>query len=107
MNNRGVGFGFGILTVMAVLLLGALATIEPLKEAFDTARGDSALNCPGTPNFNQTAFDLDNNNVFEKLNKRGPCFVTGIGIVWFIGGFALALVVWVTKNWRARPRSIE
>jgi len=99
MNKRGdfVTRGFALLTVFLLLFLGLMATIEPFKEVFDEARGNAFLNCPGTPNFNQSDFDDDDK--FDKLNKRPVCFVTGIGMVWFIGAFLIASVMWVSRNW--------
>ena len=99
MNNKGqVGLrGFVLVTVFIVFFLGLMATIEPFKEVLDDARGDSALNCPGTPNFNQSDFDDDDK--FDKLNKRTTCFVTGMSMVWFVGVFLIALVMWLARNW--------
>ena len=103
MNNKGQAgvIGFALLVVFFLFMLGLLATIDPFKEVFDDARGNAFLNCPGTPNFNQSDFDDDDK--FDKLNKRTTCFVTGIGMVWFIGAFFLAAVTWLFRNWtRAR-----
>ncbi len=99
MNKRGDLFvrGFALLTVFLLLFLALMATIEPFKEVFDEARGNAFLNCPGTPNFNQSDFDDDDK--FDKLNKRPVCFVTGIGMVWFIGAFLFASVTWLFRNW--------
>ena len=99
MNKKGVGFavrGFALITVFMVFFLTLMATIDPFKEVLDEARGNSSLNCPGTPNFNQTDFDDDSS--FDKLNKRTTCFVTGIGMVWFIGAFLIASVTWLFRN---------
>ncbi len=99
MNKKaqGITIGFALLVVFFVFTLGLAATIDPFKEVFDEARGNTFLNCPGTPDFNQTDFDDD--DTFDKLNKRPTCFVTGIGIVWFIGAFFLAAVMWLVRNW--------
>ncbi len=99
MNKKAQGttIGFALLVVFFVFILGLAATIDPFKEVFDEARGNAFLNCPGTPDFNQTDFDDD--DTFEKLNKRPTCFVTGIGIVWFIGAFFLGAVMWLVRNW--------
>lgn len=94
---RGGAIGFALLTVFFLLTLGLVATIDPMKEVFDEARGNIFLNCPGTPNFNQTFFD--NQSSFDKLNTRPVCFVTGIGMVWFVGAFFLASVTWLVRNW--------
>ncbi len=90
--------GFALLTAWFIFFLALMATIEPFKEGLDDSRGNSALNCPGTPNFNQTDFDDDDK--FDKLNKRTTCFVTGISMVWFVGAFLLASVTWLVRNWR-------
>ncbi len=99
MNNKGQGavIGFALLTVFLLLMLGLLATIDPFKEVLDEARGNAFLNCPGTPNFNQSDFDDDDK--FDKLNKRPVCFVTGISMVWFIGAFFMAALTWLFRNW--------
>ncbi len=102
MNNRAQVRGFALLTVLGVIILGLFATIEPLKETFDDARGNSALNCPGTPDFNQTDFDDD--NTLDKLNKRTTCFVTGIGIVWFFGAVIIASIMWLARNWGGKRK---
>ena len=104
MNNKGQAtvIGFSLLIVFFLFMLALLATIVPFKEVFDEARGNSALNCPGTPNFNQSDFDDDDTN--DKLNKRTTCFVTGIGMVWFVGAFFLAAVTWLIRNWRKATR---
>ena len=99
MNKKGRGgaIGFALLTVFLLLTLALVATIDPMKEVFDEARGNIFLNCPGTPDFNQTFFD--NQTKFDKLNTRPVCFVTGIGMVWFVGSFFLASVMWLVRNW--------
>ena len=100
MNKLGGGglVGFALFTAFLIFFLALMATIDPFKEVFDEARGNSALNCPGTPDFNQSDFDDDDAN--DKLNKRTTCFVTGIGMVWFVGAFLLASVMWLVRNWR-------
>lgn len=105
MNKKAQGgaVGFALLTVFLLFILTLAATIDPFKEVFDEARGNAFLNCPGTPNFNQTDFDDDDK--FDKLNKRPVCFITGIGMVWFIGAFFLASIMWLVRNWtRSKPR---
>ncbi len=89
--------GIAITTVAFVFALVLFATLDPFKEALDDTRGNSALNCPGTSNFNQTDFDDD--SASEKLGKRSTCFVTGITMIWFFMAFIIALFVWVFKNW--------
>ena len=104
MNNKGQQFaiGFALLTAFMIFILALFATIEPFKETFDDARGNPALNCPGTPDFNQSDFDDDDK--FVKLYKRPVCFLTGIGIVWFIGSFLLTSVMWLFRNWGVKRR---
>ena len=104
MNNKAqVGVrGFALLTVFMLFFLGLMATIDPFKEVLDEARGNAFLNCPGTPNFNQTDFDDDDK--FDKLNKRPVCFVTGMSMVWFIGVFLITLVTWLGRNWTQSKR---
>ncbi len=95
MNNRGqIMFVFVIVAI--ILMMVAFAFIEPFKESLDNNRGGSTLNCPGTLTFNQTAYDDD--TVKEKLTRRPTCLVTGISMVWFIGAFLFALVMWVARN---------
>lgn len=100
MNKRGGRgtIGFGLLMVFILVIFALFAMIGPWKETFDTARGDSALNCPGTPGFNQSDFDDDDK--FDKLNKRGPCFITGISMIWFLGAVLLGTISWLFRNWR-------
>ncbi len=102
MNKKGQKtlIGFALFTVALVLMLAALSTIDVFKESLDEVRGNPNLNCPGTPNFNQTQFDEDNSFEFNQSVKRPTCFVTGISMVWFIGAFLIALVVWVVGNFR-------
>ncbi len=90
--------GFAILIVAFVLMLALFATIEPFKESLDEVRGNPALNCPGTPNHNATAYGEDDS--FNRLTRRPTCFVTGITMVYFIGSFLIALVAWVGVSWR-------
>ncbi len=100
MNKKGqlsFAVGFGILTVAFVFILALFAVIDPFKEALDDTRGNPALNCPGTTDFNQTDFDDDSN--LEKIGKRSTCFITGISMVWFISAFFIALITWVFINW--------
>jgi hypothetical protein len=103
MNKKGQVIGFALLTAAFVFIIVAFVTIEPLKENLNSTRATDSLNCPGTDTFNQTQFDADTGNFFETLNKRGTCFVTGISMVWFIGAFLIAVVIWVVRNWRRRP----
>lgn len=100
MNKRGKTFvvkGFALVTVFMLLVLALFALIQPFKENLDNSRGSTSLNCPGTPGFNQTAYN--NQSTYQKLNVRGTCFVTGISFVWFIGAFLVAAVVWLFRNW--------
>jgi len=104
MNNKGQQFlvGFVLIMVAFVLILTAFAIIDILKETLDDARGDENINCPGTPNFNETAYDADND--FNQLVRRPTCFVTGVSMVWLIGGFLIAVVAWVGLNFRKAKR---
>ena len=104
MNTKGQMVGFALLTAVFVLILVAFVTIEPLKENLDTARDSTALNCRGTTNFNQTAFDNDEGNTITKLTRRPTCFVTGLTMVWFIGAYAFAVVIWLANNWSKKRR---
>ncbi len=102
MNKRGqkAVFGFALVAVAFVFMVTAFATIDPFKEFLDTARDSTSLNCKGTPNFNQTAYDIDEGNTINKLTRRPTCFVTGLGLVYFIFSFLIGVVVWLIKNWR-------
>lgn len=104
MNKRGQksALGFALLTIAFVFIIASFALIEPFKEFSDTARDTTSLNCPGTLNFNQTDYDDDND--LEKLTRRPTCFVTGIGMVYFIGTFITAVLGWLFLNWRAISR---
>lgn len=99
MNKSGqLWLGFAL--VFFLLVLTAFSTIEPLKETLDNVRGNTGLNCPNTPTFNQTSYDL--NSSTEKLTYRPTCFVTGISLVWFIGFILIAGVIWVYNHWRKK-----
>ncbi len=100
MNKRGQSavFGFALITIFFVLMIAAFATIEPFKETLDDVRDTTSLNCPGTSSFNQTDYDDDTD--VERLTRRPTCFVTGIGMVYFIGSFIIAAFVWLVNNWR-------
>jgi len=90
-------FGFALVILFFIFIIGAFATIEPMKEFLDDARDSTALNCKGTTNFNQTAFDEDTN--FQRLVRRPTCFVTGLTLVYFIGAFLIAAIVWLVRSW--------
>ncbi|KKN65810.1 hypothetical protein LCGC14_0477460 [marine sediment metagenome] len=104
MNKRGQMVGFALLTAVFVFILIAFVTIEPLKENLDNARDSTALNCRGTVNFNQTAFDNDEGNTIAKLTRRPTCFVSGLTMVWFIGTYLIFVVMWLAKNWTKKRR---
>lgn len=89
--------GIALLLVFFLILVTLSALINPFKETLDNNRGTSSLNCPNTPNFNQT--DYSDDSQFEKLVKRPTCFVTGISMVYYIGAIIIASVVWVYRNW--------
>ena len=102
MNNKGINsvMGFSLVLLVFLFLVTMLATWEPLKETFNTARGTSSLNCRDTVNFNQTAYDLDTGNEIKTLTRRPTCFITGLGLVWYVGAFTLAVFAWLARNWR-------
>ncbi len=104
MNNKGQVFGFALLILFFFFLIGVIATIDPFKEVLDNVRGNTALNCKGTPDFNQTLYDIDNNDTNAQLNKRTTCFATGLIMIWFVGAFLLASVVWLVRNFKVKPR---
>ena len=91
--------GFALLIVAFVFILVILSTIEPFKESLDDVRDTSSLNCQGTTNFNQTAFDNDESNEIAKLTRRPTCFITGISMLYFVGTFIVAVFSWVVRNW--------
>lgn len=97
MNRRGIILGFALLLVLFILLIAVFALIEPFKESLDSNRGSSTLNCPGTPDFNQTSYADD--STLEKLTRRPTCFVTGLSMTWFVFYCLIAGVVWVARNW--------
>lgn len=101
MNNKaqkaGV-FGFALLALVFIFFLTLFALLDPFKEFLDTARDTTSLNCKGTTNFNQTAFDEDND--LQKLTRRPTCFVTGMGMIYFFSAFIISTFVWLYDNWR-------
>lgn len=100
MNKLGKSgvFGFALLIVVFVFIITSFVTIEPMKEALNATRSTSSLNCPRTSGFNQTAYDEDSK--FNRLVRRPTCFVTGLSLVYFIGAFLIAVLVWLVTNWR-------
>lgn len=90
--------GFALLVAAFVFIITAFVTIDPLKENLDVARDNTSLNCPGTTGFNQT--DYDDDTAFERQVRRPTCFVTGLTMVYFIGSFLIAVLVWVSVKWR-------
>ena len=94
--------GFAFVMVAFVLFLTAFGLIDVFKEVLDDARGDSNLNCPGTPDFNQTSYDADGD--FNQTVRRPTCFVTGISMVWLLGSFLIATISWVALNFRKSRR---
>ena len=99
MNKRAqkTVFGFALILLFFIFMIGAFATIEPMKEFLDDARSSTSLNCKGTDGFNQTAFDED--TTFQRLVRRPTCFVTGLTLIYFIGAFLIASLVWLVKSW--------
>ncbi len=102
MNKKGISsvMGFSLVILVFLFLITMLATWEPLKESFDNARSNSALNCRDTTSFNQSAYDEDEGNEINTLTRRPTCFITGLGPVWYIGAFTLASFAWLIRNWR-------
>lgn len=100
MNRRAQKsvFGFTLLILLFVFIIGAVTTIEPLKETLNATRSSSSLNCPGTDSFNQSDYDDDTDS--QKLVRRPVCFVTGFTMVYFVGSFIIAAFVWLVINWR-------
>lgn len=98
MGNQGQALGFSLLMVGFVIALVLFSTIEPFKETLDITRNQTALNCPGTPGFDQT--DFNNDTDFEHLVRTPTCFVTGVSMVWFIGAVLLATISWLVLNFR-------
>lgn len=90
--------GFALVAIAFVFILTLFAIIEPFKETLDDARDTDSLNCPGTLNFNQTAYDLDNS--LQRLTRRPTCFVTGLSMVYFVLAFIMALITWMVRKWR-------
>ena len=93
-------FGFALLLIVFVVYLFLAATIEPFKETLDEVRGTSSLNCPGTTGHNATQYNQDSNSTINKLTRRPTCFITGIGMVWFIAAVSYATISWLVANWR-------
>ncbi len=102
MNKQaGTGLiGIALMIAAFMFMIVAFATIEPFKQALDDARDTTSLNCRGTTNFNQTAYDEDEDSVVAKLTRRPTCFITGMSLVYFIGAFLIATIAWVVRNWR-------
>lgn len=100
MNNKGQKgvLGFALLVLAFLFVITSFVTIDPLKESLDISRNSTSLNCPGVNGFNQTDFDDDTD--FERSVRRPVCFATGISLVYFIGSFFLAVMVWVVAKWR-------
>ncbi|KKN07817.1 hypothetical protein LCGC14_1063100 [marine sediment metagenome] len=100
MNKKGqkVLAGFALGMVAFVLILVVFGLIPVFKETLDESRGNIDLNCPGTPDFNETAYEVDGD--FNQTVRRPTCFVTGISMIWYIGAVLLALSAWVVGNFR-------
>ncbi len=101
MNNKGqrsAVLGFVLIVVVLLYMVSVFGLIDALKDTLNDARDTTSLNCLGTSNFNQTAYDED--NTLQKLTRRPTCFVTGMGLVWFVGAFLIAVVIWAVTNWR-------
>ena len=107
MNNRGQVIGFALFLAWFVFILVLFVTIDPFKESLDTIRGTSSLNCPGTPGFNQTTFDLDESNELNKLTRRPTCFVTGISMIYYVFSFLIASTSWLALNFVKKKRRVR
>ena len=101
MNSKGQVWAI-IIFIGFLFLITSFVTIGPLKESLDEIRDAEDLNCLGVLDFNQTAFDSQ--TTFERFIYRPTCFVTGISMVWFIGAFGIAVVIWVVDNVRKSRR---
>ena len=88
------------LVVAAFLILTTFAFIQPFKETLNNVRGSISLNCPGTPNFNQTQYSTDGS--LNQLTRRPVCFVTGISLVYFIGTVLISISVWAVARWKKK-----
>lgn len=102
MNKKAVfgAKGFALLTVFMMLAITLNVLIDPFKEQLDNNRGAETLNCPNTPDFNETAYNQQDTS--EQLIKRPTCFVTGISLVWFYGAVVIASTIWLFRNWNGR-----
>lgn len=99
MNSKGVmsfGVFMALVLVLFIVYVSLAAFVEPFKSTLDTTRGSSSLNCPNTPNFNQTAYDAQ--DIHDKLRMRTTCFATGMIMVYFILSVILAWLVWIFKK---------
>lgn len=99
MNSRGQ-IGMAFLLVFLLMVITAFAFIEPLKESLNNNRGGSTLNCPGTSDFNQTAYDAQ--NTFEKLTYRTTCAATGFSLVYFEGMILVVGIAWLYRHWSGK-----
>lgn len=108
-NNKGQIMGFALLIAAFLFLLTAFALIPIFKDTLDDSRDTTSLNCKGTTNFNETAFqeDTDNSSVLARLTRRPTCFITGISMVWFELAFLFAVVVWLATNWTKKRRRVR
>lgn len=107
MNKKGQMVGVALALAAFLFIIVLFTTIDPLKEALDDVRDTTSLNCRGTVTFNETAFDNDDLNKIDRLTRRPTCFATGLTLVWFIGAFLVALVVWMGNNFRKKRRIIR
>lgn len=102
MNRKAQLVSFSLILIAFLLTLTVFALIPVFKETLDDSRGNSNLNCPGTPEFNVTQYDEDGD--FNQLVRRPTCFTTGIYMVYFIMAFLIAVVSWVALNFRKGKR---
>ena len=107
MNKKGQVVGLAIAVAFLAMFLVLNALISPMKENLDVVRNSTSLNCRGTDDFNQTAYDLDNASTINKLTKRPTCALTGFTMVWFYLAFFIAAVAWVGTNWVKKRRRVR
>lgn len=101
MKNKRGGFTVGIAIALLAFffIIIAFTTIEPLKNALDNIRGGDGLNCRGTATFNETAYNDDTTDKVSRLTRRPTCFITGIGMVFFVLAIVIAIFVWAEQMW--------
>lgn len=93
MNNKGRAW-LAWTVVLILIFITLAAIIDPFKVNLDASRSyASGMNCPGSADFNQVAYDAQ--NTFEKLNYRTTCFATGLSMVYFVGSVGIAALIFI------------